>query len=114
MGFIIRLKMSTEKKETGIAFKLVNTNEKPQRTYKKGSKFDSMLDAFIESGQSLVRLETEKSGNYMRTQLVKRVAVRKLDILVSVINDNVYLEKGIPTKRGDKKSRKLKSEKPLT
>lgn len=101
--------MSTEKKEAGISFKLVDTTEKPSRTYRKGSKYDPILDAFITSNRTLVGLEIEKDGNYMRTQLVKRVNARKLGVIVSVVNDTVYLEVGTPNiKKKANKGKKLK------
>lgn len=91
--------MSNEKKDKKIeslSFKLINTEEMPQRHYRKGSKFDPILRAFIEGGKPLQKLEVEgKTANYMRTQLKKRIDAEKLKVTVSVVNDAVYLEQKI-------------------
>ena len=66
----------------------------PKRKYRKGSKYDPILDAFLEGNHKLVNVEVPgRDGNYVRTQLKKRIDARDLKIDVSVVNNKVYLEK---------------------
>lgn len=79
-----------------LIFSLKKTKEKPKRRYRKGSKYDPILDAFIKGTDKLCKLEVEgKDANYLRTQMNKRIEARKLDkqIEVSVTNNALYLEK---------------------
>jgi len=78
-----------------VKFDLKPVDEKPHRQYRKGSKYDPILDAFMEGTDSLVAVEVpEKDGNYLRTQLNKRIEVKGLEgIKVSVVNNVCYLEK---------------------
>ena len=78
-----------------LTFKLTPVESKPQRKYRKGSKYDPLLDTFLESEHKLVKVTVEgKEANYLRTQLNKRVDARKIEnIEVSVVNNVCYLEK---------------------
>ena len=77
-----------------VKFKLNPVEEKPSRRYRKGSKYDPILDAFIAGKKDLVEVNVSgKDANYLRTQLNKRVEARNLDVKVSVVNDTCYLEK---------------------
>jgi hypothetical protein len=78
-----------------VSFNLQPVSEKPSRRYRKGSKYDPILDAFLESPDGLVKVEVpEKDANYLRTQLNKRIDARKLSgVKVSVVNNVCYLEK---------------------
>jgi hypothetical protein len=78
-----------------LKFELTPVDEKPSRRYRKGSKYDPIIDAFIEGNEDLVMVAAEgKDANYLRTQLKKRVEARKLEgIRVSVANSVTYLEK---------------------
>lgn len=79
-----------------VKFKLKSVEEKPSRRYRKGSKYDPVLDAFIGGKDGLVKVQVEgKDANYLRTQLNKRIEVRGLegDVEVSVVNNTCYLEK---------------------
>jgi len=68
--------------------------EKPTRRYRKGSKYDPILDEFIEGDHNLVEVAVEgKDGNYLRTQLNKRIEARGLDLKTSVVNGVLYLER---------------------
>ena len=68
--------------------------KKPSRRYRKGSKYDPILDKFLEGKDKLVTVEVAgRDGNYVRTQLKKRIDARDLKIDVSVVNNKVYLEK---------------------
>ena len=77
-------------------FKMESVTSKPQRRYRKGSKYDAIVDAFIASPQKLVKLDMPNvKANYIASQLMKRLVARKLTetIDVSVLNNETYLEK---------------------
>lgn len=78
-----------------IMFNLQPVEEKPTRKYRKGSKYDPLLDAFTSGPNDLVSVNVEgKDANYLRTQLNKRIDARNLHSLkVSVVNNVCYLEK---------------------
>jgi hypothetical protein len=78
-----------------IKFKLKPLSDKPPRQYRKGSKYDPIIDAFVSGSDSLVAVEVpDKDGNYLRTQLNKRIEAKGLEgIKVSVVNNVCYLEK---------------------
>ena len=79
-----------------ISFKLIDVEKKPHRKYRKGSKYDTIIDRFCEGRSNLVKVDVPgKEANYLRTQLKKRVDARELDkqIEVSVVNNTAYLEK---------------------
>ena len=78
-----------------VSFNLKPVSEKPSRRYRKGSKYDPILDAFMSGLDTLVTVEVSgKDANYLRTQLNKRIDARKLTgVKVSVVNNITYLEK---------------------
>ncbi len=78
-----------------ISFSLQPVSEKPSRKYRKGSKYDPLLDAFISGTNDLVVVTADgKEANYLRTQLNKRIDARNLpSVKVSVVNNVCYLEK---------------------
>lgn len=79
-----------------VPFKLVDVEKKPSRKYRKGSKYDPIIDKFLNGKSGLVKVEvTGKDANYLRTQLKKRIDARDLNskIEVSVVNNIAYLEK---------------------
>ena len=78
-----------------VSFNLIPVTEKPSRRYRKGSKYDPILDAFMEGTEGLVTVDVAgKDANYLRTQLNKRIEVRGLrGVKVSVVNNVCYLEK---------------------
>jgi hypothetical protein len=78
-----------------VKFDLKPVDSKPSRRYRKGSKYDPILDAFMEGTNALAAVEVpDKDGNYLRTQLNKRIEAKGLDgIKVSVVNNVCYLEK---------------------
>jgi len=41
---------------SGIKFELKPVDEKPSRRYRKGSKYDPVLDAFLEAEDTLVEV----------------------------------------------------------
>jgi hypothetical protein len=79
-----------------VEFDLKPVEEKPSRSYRKGSKYDPILDDFLEMDVGLVEVEVEdKEANYLRTRLNKRIEVRDLEEKVDafVVNNVCYLEK---------------------
>ncbi len=80
---------------SSIRFNLQPVDEKPSRKYRKGSKYDPILDAFISGEANLVQVTIEgKDANYLRTQLNKRIEARaQSNVKVSVVNNVAYLEK---------------------
>jgi hypothetical protein len=79
-----------------IQFHLRPVEKKPSRKYRKGSKYDPIIDKFLSSDHELVKVEVpNKDANYLRTQLKKRIDARELDskLDVSVVNNVAYLEK---------------------
>ena len=76
------------------SFTLQPVSEKPSRKYRKGSKYDPVLDAFLEGENNLVVVSVEnKDSNYLRTQLAKRIDSRNIEaVKVSVVNNVCYLE----------------------
>lgn len=83
------------KRMTELSFSLEPVSEKPSRKYRKGSKYDPILDAFLRRTANLVSVSIEgRDANYVRTQLNKRAEARGLtNIKVSVVNNVTYLEK---------------------
>jgi hypothetical protein len=76
-----------------IEFNLTPVKEKQSRKYLKGSKYDPILDKFLEVDDPLMTVEVpDKDPNYLRTQLNKRIESRELSVGVSVVNGIVYLE----------------------
>ena len=76
-------------------FDLKPVEEKPSRRYRRGSKYNPILIAFMEGTDNLVRVDVEgMNANYLRTQLNKRIQAHGLKgVKVSVVNDACYLEK---------------------
>ena len=80
----------------GIAFDLTPVDVKPSRKFKKGSKYDPIIDEFIKTEEKLVTVEVEgKEPHYLRNQIKKRIDARRLEdkIRASVVYNKVYLEK---------------------
>jgi hypothetical protein len=79
-----------------VKFDLKPVTKKPSRKYRKGSKYDPILDSFMSGEHSLVKVEvSNKDANYLRTQLNKRIEARDMQgaVKVSVVNNVAYLEK---------------------
>ena len=77
-----------------VSFNLTPVADKPSRRYRKGSKYDPILDAFVAGEAELVEVSLAgKEANYLRTQLNMRIDARNLNVKVSVINNIAYLEK---------------------
>ena len=87
---------STGVDSTALEFTLKPVSEKPKRRYRKGSKYDVVIEAFQKARNKMVAVSIgDKDANYMRTQLNKRIEALKLTkkIQVSVVNNVLYLEK---------------------
>jgi ABC-type microcin C transport system permease subunit YejE len=81
---------------SGIDFTLSPVNDKPSRTYRKGSIYDPIIDEFLASDMNIVIVNAEKyNANYLRLQLMNRIVRRNLHskLLASVVSDKTYLEK---------------------
>ena len=80
-----------------ISFNIQPVDEKPERKTPgpKRSKYEPIIDAFLDSGHILVRVEgTGLDANYLRGQLVKVLGMKEIgSVEVSVRNKEVYLEK---------------------
>ena len=79
-----------------MKFSLKPVKKKPSRRYRKGSKYDPILDSFLNGENDLVEVAvSNKDANYLRTQLNKRIEARDLQtkVKVSVVNNVAYLEK---------------------
>ena len=78
-----------------VKFDFKPVEKKPSRKYRKGSKYDPILDAFMEATNNLVEVTVPgKDANYLRTQLNKRIEAKGLKgIKTSVVNNVLYLEK---------------------
>ncbi len=79
-----------------MKFELKPVNTKPTRRYRKGSKYDPVLDTFVKGEPAIVEVSIEgKHANYLRIQLNKRIEARMLgsSVKVSVVNNVAYLEK---------------------
>jgi hypothetical protein len=78
-----------------IRFDLKPVQSKPSRQYRKGSKYDPILDTFMAGSDTLAAVSmADREANYLRTQLNKRIEARTLEgIKVSVVNNVCYIEK---------------------
>jgi hypothetical protein len=78
-----------------VSFTLQPISEKPSRKFRKGSKYDPIIDAFLEGENNLVVVSVEgKDANYLRTQLANRNDARNIEtVKASVVNNVCYLEK---------------------
>jgi len=78
-----------------VKYTLTPVESKPSRKYRKGSKYDPIIDAFLSGEADLVQVNiVDKDANYLRTQLNKRIEARSQEnIKVSVVNNICYLEK---------------------
>lgn len=79
-----------------VKFNLSPVKDKPGRKYRKGSKYDPVIDKFLDGDSDLVSVEIGgRDANYIRTQLKKRIDTRGLQdkVEVSVVNGKAYIEK---------------------
>ncbi|MBA7651342.1 hypothetical protein ES703_59161 [subsurface metagenome] len=77
-----------------IRFEMRQVDKKREKTHLKGSKYDPMIDQFLESGHDLVEINVEdKKAGYIASNLKKRIERRGLDIIASAAGGVVYLEK---------------------
>jgi hypothetical protein len=77
-----------------VNYNLTPVEKKSRRLHRKGSKYDLILDKFLEGKHTLVEVDVAgKEANYIRLQLKKRINARELKLRVSVVNNKVYLER---------------------
>ena len=77
-----------------VKFSLIPVDNKPSRIFNKTSKYDPILDKFLVGRDRIVTVKVAgRNPNYLRMQLKKRIDARQLDFKVSVVDDEVYLEK---------------------
>jgi len=77
-----------------VEFDMKPVEKKPSRRFRKGSKYDPILDAFMAGEDKLVKVNVEgKDANYLRIMLNKRVEAKGLKVKTSVVNGALYLEK---------------------
>jgi len=84
------------KEDTELKYSFEPVKAIPGRKYKKGSKYDPVLDAFLKSKEKLVKVTIPgRDANYIRTQLKKRLDARPdcKGVEVSVTNNIAFLEK---------------------
>lgn len=77
-----------------VEFDMKPVEKKPSRQYRKESKYDVILDAFMAGEDKLVEVVVEgKDGNYLKMQLNKRIEAKGLKVKTSVVNGVLYLQK---------------------
>ena len=87
---------SSKRGRSGMRFELKPVAEKPKRRFRKGSKYDPILDRFIEGEHDLVEVEVKnRNASYIRINLANRIKKRGLEdrVEASVVNGVLYLEK---------------------
>ena len=92
----MKVNIGAVKKMSTTSFHLVEVDKKPSRKYRKGSKYDPIIDQFLKGKSTLVKVDVSgKEANYVRTQLKKRIDARNMgkEIEISVVNNVAYLEK---------------------
>jgi len=79
-----------------VDFKLVSVDEKGRGRKARRSKYDALLDNFVERGSPLVRVDgLERAPGYVAMQLGKRIEQRSLANVVkaSCAMGALYLER---------------------
>jgi len=70
-----------------VEFDMKPVEKKPSRRYRKGSKYDVIMDAFMAGEDKLAEVTVEgREGNYLRTQLNKRIEAKGLKVKTYVVN----------------------------
>ena len=93
-----------------LNYKLVPTTKKPTRKYRKGSRYDAVLEGIKKSSDPMgIITIPNKEANYIRTQLKKRIdALGIKNIKLSVVNNQCYYEKIAPPKKPTPEPKKEK------
>jgi len=83
-----------------LNYSLKPTKKKPTRKYRKGSRYDAVLEGIKKSLDPMGIISIpNKEANYIRTQLQKRInALGIKNIKLSVVNNQCYYEKVEPEK----------------
>jgi len=77
-------------------FELKPVDERPKRSFKKGSKYDPIIDRFLLEKHDLVKVEVEdKKAGYIRINLNRLIISRGMKdrVKASVVDGGLYLEK---------------------
>jgi len=80
-----------------VKFDLKPISKKPSRKHRKGSKYDPILDSFLNGDHELVEVGIEdKDPRYLRSMLNKRIEARNLwnEVRAFVDDDRLFLERG--------------------
>ncbi len=78
-----------------MKFTVNPVKKKPTRKYRKGSKYDAIVEGFVKANIPLAEVEVEgKTASYLSTQLGKRLEDNSnlAHISVSTANGMCYLE----------------------
>ena len=79
-----------------MRFELKPVDERPKRSFKRGSKYDPIIDRFLMENHDLVRVEVEdKDVGYVRISLNRLIIARGMKdrVKASVVDGGLYLEK---------------------
>ena len=80
------------KVDVPISLEMEKPIKRPRR--KRKSKYDPIIDQFIELGQDLVEINVKgRKPSYVNSQLRRRINERKLGIAASSAGGSVYLER---------------------
>ena len=74
-------------------YNLTPVNHKPNKRYKKVSKYDRIINSFMISRNEISEIEIKGNVSYIREQINRRIKKRKLEkkIAVNVINSKLYI-----------------------
>ena len=79
-----------------MRFELKPVDERPKRSFKKGSKYNPIIDRFLIEKHDLVKVEVkDKNVGYIRYYLNRLIISRGMKdrVKASVVSGGVYLEK---------------------
>jgi hypothetical protein len=79
-----------------MRFELKPVDERPKRGFKRGSKYDPIIDRFLMENHDLVKVEVkDKDAGYIRYYLNRLIISRGMNdrVKASVMDGGLYLEK---------------------
>jgi len=79
-----------------MRFELKPVDERPKRSFKKGSKYNPIIDRFLIEKHDLVKVEVkDKNVGYIRYYLNRLIISRGMKdrVKASVVDGGIYLEK---------------------
>jgi hypothetical protein len=92
----IRFELKPVDERSEIRFELKPVDERPKRGFKRGSKYDPIIDRFLMENHDLVKVEVkDKDAGYMRINLNRLIISRGMKdrVKASVVDGGLYLEK---------------------